>query len=197
MSKEYRKIEWEVVPVNTPLIIRHCQRCKKKSKFFCSGQFRVNANKDKIDVWLIYKCESCESTWNMTVLSRVSIKQMDKEMYEKFLKNDEQAAQDCSFNLELIRKNEVKVDYSSVEYTVLGEDIKVTDGFSCSYEITIKTRYKFNLRLDRLLKDKMCISRNDVYRLADTSCVTFCPDVNIRKYKIKEDIRMFIRKYTT
>ncbi|WP_084023929.1 DUF1062 domain-containing protein [Clostridium taeniosporum] len=45
--------------------VRHQpNKCNEKIHYINSGKFRVNANKNNIDIWLIYQCEKCKSTWN-------------------------------------------------------------------------------------------------------------------------------------
>ena len=188
MSEDYRKIVWEVVPLETPHVTRHCHGCAKKSDFVCSGLFRVNANKGSIDVWLIYKCAGCGATWNMSVFSRQNIKRMDRQMYEKYLSNDAQTALDCSFDLELLRKNGARADFSSVRYEVTGEGISEGELCCGRIEIVIKSKYRLGLRLDKLLKDKLGISRSAVYKLAETGKLCFRPEVDIRKHRMGQQI---------
>ena len=38
--------------------------------FISSDRFRVNANKQRLDVWLIYRCGCCEQPWNLAVHER-------------------------------------------------------------------------------------------------------------------------------
>ena len=45
-------------------IIHRCGRCGKKAVFVSTRRFRVNANKNKLDVWLIYQCKKCKHTLN-------------------------------------------------------------------------------------------------------------------------------------
>ena len=35
--------------------------------FFNSGKFRVNANGNRIDIWLIYWCKKCKHSWNLSI----------------------------------------------------------------------------------------------------------------------------------
>ena len=61
-----RKIEWTIIPDTTPQVRRNCPKCGEKAHFINSEKFRVNANGSHIDIWLIYQCNQCKSTWNMT-----------------------------------------------------------------------------------------------------------------------------------
>lgn len=52
----------------------------------------MNAQKRNLDVWLIYRCAACDSTYNLTILSRTKPERIDKELFRKFLENDENLA---------------------------------------------------------------------------------------------------------
>lgn len=69
-----KKITWEVEYISRLPVIRYCKKCGKKTEYICSGLFRVNAQHKYLDIWLIYKCSNCDSTWNSTIYSRVNPK---------------------------------------------------------------------------------------------------------------------------
>ena len=73
-------------------IIHKCARCGKKMTFISTRRFRVNANKNKLDVWLIYQCKKCKHTLNVPIYERVSPQKIPRELYEGFLANDEELA---------------------------------------------------------------------------------------------------------
>ena len=73
-------------------IIHKCARCGRKMTFISTRRFRVNANKSKLDVWLIYQCKKCRHTLNIPIYERVSPQKIPKELYEGFLDNDEELA---------------------------------------------------------------------------------------------------------
>lgn len=73
-------------------IIHKCGRCGKKMTFVSTRRFRVNANKNKLDVWLIYQCQKCKHTLNIPIYERVSPQKIPGELYEGFLANDEKLA---------------------------------------------------------------------------------------------------------
>jgi len=51
-------------------VVRRCARCDGPREFVSSGRFRVNAQKKRLDVWLVFKCAACDATWNATVHER-------------------------------------------------------------------------------------------------------------------------------
>lgn len=83
----YCRKMYNIIPETSYKIIRNCANCGRKSEYINTNCFRVNANGNKVDVWLIYQCERCRHTCNLTVYERVNPK-LIKEEYEKFLGND-------------------------------------------------------------------------------------------------------------
>src|SRR4051812_26733389 len=62
-----------------------------------SRKFRVNANKRRLDVWLIYHCASCECSWNLEVVARAMPEEIGTERLDAFQRNDPITAQRCAF----------------------------------------------------------------------------------------------------
>ena len=87
------KIEYEIVPQDSFALIRNCSGCGKKSYFINTKRFRVNANGNRLDVWLIYQCEKCKHTYNLAIYERVKVSSVPEEEYRCFLRNDEQLAE--------------------------------------------------------------------------------------------------------
>ena len=73
-------------------IIHKCARCGRKMTFISTRRFRVNANKNKLDIWLIYQCKKCRHTLNIPIYERTAPQKIPKELYEGFLANDEELA---------------------------------------------------------------------------------------------------------
>lgn len=64
--------------------------CGRKTHFKNTKKFRVNANGNKLDIWLIYQCENCRHTLNLAIYERQKVSSISKEEYKCFLGNDEQ-----------------------------------------------------------------------------------------------------------
>lgn len=65
-------------------------------RFVSAGKFRVNANGRRLDIWLIYRCEKCGRTLNVPIYERVLPEKLDPELYQRFLDNDQQVAEDIA-----------------------------------------------------------------------------------------------------
>lgn len=82
------KLTWNIRCRELPTVIRHCKKCGQARSFVCSGRFRVNAQKQLLDVWLIYKCPECDDTWNAAIFSRVSPRSIPRDVLNGLHDND-------------------------------------------------------------------------------------------------------------
>ena len=76
--------------------------------FVNTGKFRVNANVNRVDVWLIYQCEKCKHSLNLTVYERVRPSRISGEEYRLFLENDETLAVKYGNDKEFLKRNRVE-----------------------------------------------------------------------------------------
>ena len=82
------KIEYEIIPTESFSVIRNCSGCGIKMHYINTKRFRVNANGNKLDVWLIYQCEKCKHTLNLTIYERRTATSIPKEEYQRLLGNN-------------------------------------------------------------------------------------------------------------
>lgn len=52
----------------------------------------VNANGNRVDVWLIYRCKKCKHSWNLTIYERKKPAKIAPQEYELFMENDAELA---------------------------------------------------------------------------------------------------------
>src|SRR5688572_22600264 len=64
-------VTWTIHATELPRVLRHCRRCDASRAFVSSGKFRVNAQKRRLDVWLVHRCAGCDDTWNAALHERV------------------------------------------------------------------------------------------------------------------------------
>lgn len=182
---------WEIKATNTPLLKRKCNRCNTNS-FYCSEKFRINAQKKNIDIWLIYRCVKCDSTYNMTLFSRIKPELLGKDLYNKFLENDTEIAWKYAFSAEISRKNNVELDFKSVEYDILYDTISVEDILNSDSEIVtfkIKYPYDFNLKLSSVIRICLQLSATKLNKLIEAKVISIQEKYLHKKHKVKnEDI---------
>lgn len=86
-----------------------CAKCKSKKKFVNTYKFRVNANGNRLDVWLIYQCEKCKHTLNLTIYERKKPTQIPKELFIKFQENDYDLALQYGRDVVLFQRNKAEI----------------------------------------------------------------------------------------
>jgi hypothetical protein len=106
----YRFEVWTVRPKSLPKVRRHCSTCHESRAFVCSEKFRVNASKKSIDVWLIYRCEACDGTWNYGVIERRSVAEVNAAQLESFHSNCHRAVERVACDLVQLRRQVHEVD---------------------------------------------------------------------------------------
>ncbi len=185
-----KTIEYRIIPMEACKIIRNCSGCGRKGKFVSTGNFRVNANGNQIDVWLIYQCEKCKHTYNLTVYERTRPSKIAKELYLKFLANDTETALQYGVNKDLFGKNKAQADWDGIEYTVervekngqvsyseinpeakedtTGKNVqsycwKKEDG--SEEKLMIYNPYSIPVRADKILSEILELSRTQIKRL--------------------------------
>ena len=86
-------------------VYHRCGGCGKKQEFLNSGKFRVNANGNSVDVWLIYRCKKCKHSWNLTIYERTKPGKIPADLFEAFQMNDAETAAAYGRNIDFLRKN--------------------------------------------------------------------------------------------
>lgn len=143
-----RKTEYEIVPDESFSVIRGCAGCGRKTHFVNTGKFRVNANGNQLDVWLIYQCENCKHTFNLTVYERQNVSSISKEEYDRFCSNDESLAEQYGRDISFFRRQRAEIDHGRMRYAAVmrrdsGEDKAET------YMLTIQNPYGYKIRTEK------------------------------------------------
>lgn len=188
-------ITWEVKVKNTPLLIKKCSHCDS-DRFYCSDKFRMNAQKKNIDVWLIYRCVKCDNTCNLTLLSRSKPDLIDKTLFHSFSMNDKDTAWKYAFSTEMERKNNLRLDYGSVEYEVI-PNTSLEDLLNLSNEVIkihIKYEFEFDLKLSSLIRRRFSLSANQVKRMFEDGIITISGNKPPQKHKVKNGDMILIQR---
>lgn len=111
-----RKIEYEIVLKDSFWVIRSCPKCGRKTHYRNTNKFRINANGNKLDVWLIYHCTECKHTLNIAIYERKKVSSIPKEEYQCFLENDETLAEMYGKRMQLFRTNKADIDPDKLHY---------------------------------------------------------------------------------
>ncbi|WP_234340148.1 DUF1062 domain-containing protein [Gorillibacterium timonense] len=148
----------------------------------------MNAQQKHLDVWLIYRCSHCDSTWNYEILSRVHARLIDKELHRKFEDNDRETAWRYAFQTEQLRKGSSGVN-TAIPYQLVVERMEECEG---SLTLLLSTKYPFELRLDKVLSELLGLSRSKLERMAEEGRIRFSlPGATLRS-KLKEDLQVTV-----
>ncbi|WP_410470564.1 DUF1062 domain-containing protein [Enterococcus sp.] len=154
-----RKIKWFVTCLKVPTITRHCKKCNVDTEFSCSERFRINAQGKYLDVWLIYNCKKCKTSWNSTILSRIHTNKLDADLLALFQENDLTLSKKYGTDKATLKKNGVVIQ--SIEYQVLGDLFELDEEVA----VTIQTEYPLDIKLFTILKEKLSLSNNELHHL--------------------------------
>lgn len=193
MNRNLRK-QWIITPNQLPAIIRRCPKCGKKTEFINSGKFRVNANGRLIDVWLIYRCGQCETSWNMTIWERTEAGRLEKEEYEGFLQNDPELAEKYGNDRDLFARNKVEAAASKAEYHVTTVDTAFPSREDHAMEMEIRIRTGFDLRADIFLMQQLSVSRSRIKKWCEAGLILSDGQVLPPKGKIKDGMLLQVRR---
>lgn len=180
-NQSQRTIVWEVQYLSPPPAVRFCKRCGMKKEYFSSGQFRVNAQRKYLDIWLIYKCSGCESTWNMTILTRVHPKALSKKLLDKFQSNDKTLADQYAMDTNLLRQNGCKT--GPYHYEVTG-----CNTFDGPVRLHIKCNFASDIKISAILREKLHLSRKEFEKMIAEDRIKSESGADLRKCRLKDNI---------
>lgn len=151
------RVQWTIIPANAPEPWLNCNRCRGATRFRTSGKIRVNANGKRLDAWLIYRCTSCDNTWNRPILERRHVATIDPLLLASLQANDPDLSRRLAF--EKLRHN-LKMEHfddATVRKQVVSESAR-----PCRLEIVCVVPETTGLRVDRLLSTELRLSRSRI-----------------------------------
>ncbi len=202
------KMVWTIMPKESFKVLRNCSKCGSKSKYSNTGNFRVNANGNFLDVWLIYQCDKCKNTLNLEIFGRVNPSKVPRSHFQSFLANDEDLAFTYGRSKEFFQKNRVEIDQEEMEYEVLENEVLkyeqqeceeleillTSDAINCNEKnIIIKNPYSLKIRLDKVIAKQLEISRTWVKKLVENGIIFNNQERDLTKILIYDDLEFTIK----
>ena len=186
LSEEVSPIIWNIQYCAPPTVLRYCKKCGRKSEYICSGEFRVNAQQKSLDIWLIYKCTHCNTTWNNTIYSRISPQQLGAALLERFHSNDEILAMQYAMDISLLQRNGAEI--KTPTYQIIGEDVSLEE----EVNIKIRSQYFLPLKISSILRTKLGISQREFDLLLSNNRIKSNTEQDLRKCKLSSEITISI-----
>lgn len=170
---ESLRVTWRVTSLRPPLIRRRCSRCSNEMPFACSMKFRTNAQKKRLDVWLIYRCTACDEVWNLPIFERVTIIGIAWDAFDAIAHNDSAAAlRHASDHVRLARHGTM---IEPPEVSIGKSRDEGCADKAGTIAITLALPLPCGMRLDRLLSGGLGISRGQLGRLFDVGALCLSP----------------------
>lgn len=183
------RVQWTIIPGSAPEPWLNCNRCRSTTRFRTSGKIRVNANGKRVDAWLIYKCTSCDSTWNRPVLERRHVSTTDPHLLASLQANDADLSRRLAFE-KLPRKLKVaRLDDATVRKEVVSEGARPGDRL----EIVCVVPEATGLRVDRLLSTELRLSRSRIQTMQNAGHLAAWPDGLRRPLRNGLQVRIDLR----
>jgi hypothetical protein len=168
-------------PGGYPTIERHCTGCGEDRAFVCSGRFRANSNGKLADIWLIYRCESCESTYNLEVIERRPVRRIDRRVFDGAQANDPDLAAAISRDLGLLRRRKVRLsagDRWELDPPSLSKDLAEGSRTVLAFSTPLV------VRIDRLLASALGISRSALSHMLESGVLVPLTPGNPRSLRL-------------
>lgn len=179
LRQEAMPIIWDIQYDTPPSILRYCKKCGRKSEYICSGEFRVNAQQKSLDIWLIYKCAHCNTTWNSTIYSRISPQQIGTDLLKQFHSNNEILAMHYAMNISLLQRN--GADLKMPAYQIIGKDVSLSE----KAYIKIQSQYYLPLKVSSILRTKLGLSKREFDLLLSDNRIQSNTEKDLRKCKLE------------
>jgi hypothetical protein len=155
------RVQWTITPSTPPQPWLACSRCRDNRPFRCSEKFRLNANGKLLDAWLIYRCGSCDNTWNRPVLERRNRRDIDPAFLHALETNDSQWIRRYAFDAAGLRNRAERIEEFAdcdVGKRLLSAGPKPFSKLEILLAISVPT----SLRTDRLLASELGLSRRRI-----------------------------------
>lgn len=171
-----RKFEFNVTPETSYPVIRNCSVCGGKSVFINSNNFRVNANGHRVDVWLIYQCNKCNHTYNLTIYERLSSNNLSSDQISSFMENDKELAMKYGTDKSFFVRNRAEIDWKNINYLIINTETQklATDEYTVFKSgdlIQISNPCWLKIRIDKIISDTLHITRNKIKQLQETGTI--------------------------
>lgn len=180
-------IQWTVRVGNLPQIVKKCPRCHC-GRFENSGCFRVNANGNRLYVWLVFRCAECKATWNMRVYDRIGRDVLEKAEYAALMRNDEHLVRRVSFDEALLLRNHVSIDPDSAALQIDGDDIPAGE----AADVTLLSEVPLHLSACAVIAEKLGVSKSRVRKLEENGFLII--DGGVKKRRVGVGFHFLLRE---
>lgn len=166
------RVQWTIIPATAPEPWLNCNRCRGTTRFRTSGKIRVNANGKRLDAWLIYRCTSCDDTWNRPILERRHAASIDPALLASLQANDPGLSRRLAFEKFRRMPKVYHCDDAAVRKEVVSQATRPAGRLEIACVVPETT----GLRVDRLLSTELRLSRSRIQGMQNAGHLATWPD---------------------
>ena len=187
---EILRVTWTVTPLNPPLVWRNCPACRTAMPFASTGEFRTNAQKKRIDIWLIYRCGACDARWNLPLFERIAVGDLPPDEFEAIAHNDPGAAARYAFELNRLARHSHRIEASPG--VSIGKHRSGSSFTAPMLEIGIALLRPVQLRLDRVVAGELGVARSRLQTWLARGALRLEPDGTALRTHLADGQRIVI-----
>ncbi|MBO4207415.1 DUF1062 domain-containing protein [Micromonospora echinofusca] len=170
-SQPHIVLPWVVRRTRLPLLSLRCVDCRSASATTGDGRFRVNANGNLLDVWLLVRCVSCDRTSKLTVRERAPVGSVEPAELDGYHANDPELVASRLLDPLLARRHRFTLDWRGA-----WQLDTASEGHGPVWPARVRVAFEdpVPVRPERLIAHGLGLSRSEVLRR--TRC-----DVSLRR----------------
>ena len=184
------RVQWTIIPRIAPQPWIVCSGCGGLKPFQSNGKIRLNANGKKLDAWLIYKCLTCDKTWNRSIFERQNVRDINPATFKALQSSDPEWIRTKAFDIDALRRDAHRIDeFGDVDVYKSALSKDGADWKTLEIELVVPLRT--SMRLDRLLATELSISRSRLEAFHGAEKLRTDPDhKDMLRRRIKHGLRM-------
>jgi hypothetical protein len=143
------------------LLSLRCVDCRSESATTGEGRFRVNANRNLLDVWLLVRCVFCDRTSKLTVYERAPVRSFDPVELNGYHANDPELVASRLLDPLFARRNHFSLDWKEAWRLDTPSGL-VDEVWPVQVEVVFEAPVP--VRPERLIAQGLDLSRSEVRR---------------------------------
>ncbi|WP_422037615.1 DUF1062 domain-containing protein [Roseibium sp.] len=159
-------VQWKILGADTLHIERHCAGCGRNTPFVSTEKFRLNANGNRLDAWLVYACPACGNRWNRTLFERRPVRSLPQATIEALQENDAGFAR--AFAVQPPRRTDGFRRGTAGPFRIEKNILSLARSVDDTLDLVLLNPANLHVRLDRVLAEGLAVSRATVHKLAAT-----------------------------
>ncbi len=184
-----RKALWVVRELGLPAIVRACVSCRS-ARHHPTGKFRVNANGQLLDVWMLICCELCGRASKIPVHERIRVQALQSERLLMFENNDPAMVRDLAMDGALAGKAAYQLDWSGTWELETGMPSGEPERADpAPLEVVIRFELPAPIRVEKLLTAGFGLSRSAVRGMVDSGRIRLPMAIDA---KAREDFTLVV-----